>query len=139
MLAKAVRLERRVFALAVAGASLFALAIVASAKALGYTIDRVIRPRFDAGTVPTKRVVAAIALIAAIGVIKSIGVIMRRGFAVQVQQGVARQLRGRVIEELGRRPMEWIDQRPTGDLMARGGVDVDAVSESLGRCRLGAG
>jgi ATP-binding cassette, subfamily B, bacterial len=139
MLAKAVRLERRVFALAVAGASLFALAIVASAKALGYTIDRVIRPRFDAGTVPTKRVVAAIALIAAIGVIKSIGVIMRRGFAVQVQQGVARQLRGRVIEELGRRPMEWIDQRPTGDLMARGGVDVDAVSESLGPLPLSSG
>jgi ATP-binding cassette, subfamily B, bacterial len=139
MLGKAIRLEPRRFAAAVAGASLYAVAVVASARALSYTIDRVIRPRFDEGSVPTRRVIGAIAIIVAIGFVKSVGVIARRGFAIRMQQSVARQLRGRVIDVLARRPLAWLDQRPTGDLIGRAGVDVDAVVESLGPLPLSTG
>jgi ATP-binding cassette, subfamily B, bacterial len=106
---------------------------------LSYTIDRVIRPRFDEGSVPTRRVVGAIAIIVAIGFVKSVGVIARRGMAIRMQQHVARKLRGRVIDVLARRPLAWLDQRPTGDLIGRAGTDVDAVVESLGPLPLSTG
>lgn len=139
MLWQAVRMEPWRFSVAVAGASLFSLATVASAEALRWTIDEVIRPRFDEGSVPTGRVIVAIGLIIFIGLVKSLGVIIRRTFAVRTQFGVARRLRGEVIDAVGRRPLAWVERRQTGELISRAGADADAVAESMAPLPLSCG
>src|SRR5512134_2267288 len=77
-IASMVRLHPRPFAIAVGGASIFAVATVASSWALGRVTDRVIVPRFEEGEVPAGTVAAGLGLIVGIGLVKAGGIVLRR-------------------------------------------------------------
>jgi ATP-binding cassette, subfamily B, bacterial len=127
MIAAQVRLHPRPFALAVAGAAIFALCTVASAKAVEWVIDNVIVPRFDEGDVAAGTVAAGIGLIIVIGLLRAAGVVVRRTWAGKTQWRVARSLGHGVVDRLIRQPISWHQRRPDGDLVGRAGVDTDTA------------
>ncbi len=73
MIADEVRLHLAPFAIAVSGATVFALATVASSWAVRWMTDDVIVPRFEAATSPRPTVIAGAAMIIAIGIVRSVG------------------------------------------------------------------
>ena len=123
-----VRLHPRYFAIAVAGAFLFALCTVASSIAVQWVIDHAIVPRFDAAAdddFTTRAVVIGCAAIVGIGVLRIIGVITRRSFAGITQWRIAESLSSRVVDRLVDQPPSWHQRQSDGQLLARAGVDVD--------------
>lgn len=122
-----VRLHPRTFAVAVAGAALFALATVLSSIAVSWIIDHVFQPRFDNGQVATSSVVAGITFIVIVGIARGIGVVIRRIFAGITQFNVGASLGRGVVDRLVGQPVSWHQRRPDGDLVGRAGVDTDAA------------
>jgi ABC-type multidrug transport system fused ATPase/permease subunit len=123
-----VRLHPRYFAIAVAGAFLFALCTVASSVAVQWVIDNVIVPRFDLDDgveVTVSTVATGCAAILVIGVLRIVGVITRRSFAGITQWRIAESLSNQVIDQLVDQPPSWHQRQSDGQLLARAGVDVD--------------
>jgi ATP-binding cassette, subfamily B, bacterial len=131
MLRAEVGLHRGTFAVAVLGASVFALMIIASSWAVAWVTDNVIVPRFRDGEVAVGTVVAGCLLLVGVGVVKAAGVATRRTFAGRTQQQVAATLREAVVSRYQDQPLSWHANLPTGELVAHAGVDVDAATEAL--------
>jgi ABC-type multidrug transport system fused ATPase/permease subunit len=121
----------RPFAAGVFGAAVYAAATVASSWALGRVVDEVIRPRFEAGEVPTGTVLLGAAALVAIGILKAAGIVCRRVGASLAKFGVEATLRVQVVEQYQRLPLEWHQTQPTGRLMAHANADVEAATEVL--------
>ncbi len=126
-----VRIHPRPFFIAVSGSSVFALCTVASAVVLRWIIDHVIDPRLRQGTVAVGTVVIGLGLVIAVGVIRAAGVVVRRTWAGIAHWRIAETLTGQVVDRLVAQPVSWYQRRPSGDLAARGGVDVDASVDVL--------
>lgn len=117
----------RLFFTAVGGAAVFALCTVASSGAIRWVIDHVIVARFEEGGVAVGTVVAGAALVIGIGLIRAAGVVVRRTWAGKAEWRTAQTLTDRVVDRLQSQPIRWHQVRPTGDLVARAGVDVEAA------------
>lgn len=122
-----IRLHPRMFATAVAGGFMFSLCTVASSSAVEWVIDHVIVPRFEDGRVATSTVVAGCALVIGIGLLRATGVVIRRSFASRAVWRSAATLQDRVADQLVEQPLSWHHRYPDGQLIARGGVDVDTT------------
>ncbi len=131
MIAAEVRLHPRPFAVAVGGASVFALCTVASSIAVQWVIDHVIVPRFEEGDVPVGTVLAGVGLIIAIGLTRAAGVVVRRVWAGKTQWRVGETLAHDVVDRLVKQPISWHQRRPDGDLVGRAGVDTDTAISVL--------
>ena len=129
LIGRLLRLHPRLFAVAVAGAAVYALASVGSSIVLQQVIDRVIIPRFDEGRTGLGAAIAGAGVVVAVGVVKSAGVVVRRTFAGATRWEVAGTLRRRVVDRYLGQPLPWFHGRPVGDLVGRAGVDVDAAAE----------
>ena len=110
---------------------MFALCTVASAVVLRWVIDHVIDPRLRQGHVATGTVFIGLGLVIGVGVIRATGVVVRRTWAGIAHWRIAETLSGQVIDRLVQQPVTWHQRRPSGDLAARGGVDVDASVDVL--------
>ena len=95
------------FAIAIAGAAVYAIATVASSFAIAWVTDNVIVPRFDTGHVAAGTVLAGAALIIVIGVVRAVGVVFRRNFAARAQWQVKATLQDEVIDQYQAQPMSW--------------------------------
>lgn len=126
-----VRIHPRPFLIAVGGAAVFALCTVASAVVLRWVIDHVIDPRLRRGQVGVGAVFIGIALVIGVGVLRAAGVVVRRTWAGMAHWRIAETLTGQVVDRLVAQPVAWHQRRPSGDLAARGGVDVDASVDVL--------
>ncbi len=124
-LASIIRMHPRLFAIAVGGAFLFALATVASSVAIEWVIDNVIVPRFETGDVATSTVVTGCLAILGIGLVRAFGIILRRSFAGVTQWRIGETLSNQVIDQLVDQPATWHQRQSDGQLLARAGVDVD--------------
>jgi ABC-type multidrug transport system fused ATPase/permease subunit len=119
------------FAIAIAGAAVYAIATVASSFAIAWVTDNVIVPRFDTGHVAAGTVLAGAALIIVIGVVRAVGVVFRRNFAARAQWQVKATLQDEVIDQYQAQPMSWHSAHSTGELVAHAGVDADAATDIL--------
>ena len=126
-----VAMHPKLFFTAVGGAAVFALCTVASAKALQWVVDRAILPRFETGSVAVGTVVAGCTMIILIGIVRAAGVVVRRTFAGATQFRVAQDLTVDVTRQVVSQPLRWHQQRSSGDLVARAGVDVDTSAAIL--------
>lgn len=126
-----VGLHPRLFAVAVLGAAVYALATVASSVAIRWVIDHVIVPRFADGTVATSTVLTGCGVIIGIGVVRSAGVVVRRMFAGMTQWRIGETLSNRVTRRLVTQPVSWHRRQSDGQLLARTGVDVDTSVAAL--------
>ena len=131
MIRELVRIHPRPFFIAVGGSSVFALCTVASAIVLRWVIDHVIDPRLRQGTVAIGTVAIGLGLVIGVGVIRAAGVVVRRTWAGIAHWRIAETLSCQVVDRLVAQPVTWHQRRPSGDLAARGGVDVDASVDVL--------
>lgn len=129
MLRAQIALHPGTFAIAVAGAAVFAVATVASSFALRWVIDHVILPRFRDGEVSTAAVMAGAAAIVVVGLVRAGGVIVRRVWAGRTVHRVGATLREEVLGRYQEQPLAWHLGHGTGELVAHAGVDVDAATE----------
>ncbi|CAB4891064.1 unannotated protein [freshwater metagenome] len=126
-----VRVHPKPFVIAVSGAAVFAMCTVASSVVLRWVIDHVIGPRFSDGHVATSSVLIGLGLVVGIGCIRAVGVVIRRTFAGVAHWRIAETLSADVIARLVAQPVAWHQRRPSGELAARAGVDVDASVDVL--------
>ena len=131
MVATEVRLHPRTFCIAVVGATVFALATVASSWAVRWVTDHVIVPRFEHDELDMAALAAGATMIIAIGLIRSVGVVVRRTWAGRTQYRVLATLRDDVVEHYQAQPYRWHRAHSTGELIAHAGVDAEAATEVL--------
>ncbi len=113
------------FALAVAGAIVYASAIVASALVVGRVTDDLIIPVLGGGEPLGNRWLGGVLLIAGVAAYKAAGITLRRTFAGWFQARTQADLRYRLIDHQMRLRLSWLSRQSTGDLLA--------VSETDGR------
>jgi ATP-binding cassette subfamily B protein len=126
-----VALHPRPFVIAVAGATLYALGMVAQSWVLGQVVDRVVTPRFESGHFQAGAVAAAACAIVAVGLVKTAGVICRRMAATVAYANVQATLRERLTEQYHRLPLTWHHRNPAGELLSRTEGDLDALSHIM--------
>jgi ABC-type multidrug transport system fused ATPase/permease subunit len=131
LVARITKGHRKSFAIAVGGASTYAICTVLSAYAVRRVIDDAISPRFDVGTVATRSVLVAMVLIVGIGVVRAGGVVTRRSFAGITEWRAAGTIAGSIIERIIRQPVWWLKSRTTGDVISRMTVDAEAAVAML--------
>lgn len=106
---------------------MFGVCTVSSSWALRWIIDDVIVVRFDAGDVPTARVIAGVAVLVGLALVRAVGVVVRRTWAGKAEWRTAESLTGEVVSSLVTQPVPWHRRQSTGDLITRAGVDVEAA------------
>ena len=126
-----IRVHPKPFIIAVSAAGVFALCTVASSVVLRWIIDHVIDPRFRSGHVATSTVLVGLGFVVGTGMVRAVAVVVRRGMAGVTRWRVAETLSGDIIDRLVAQPVSWHQQRPSGELAARAGVDVDAAVDVI--------
>ena len=121
-----VRFHPKLFAIAVSGATLFALCTVASSIGLRWMIDRVILVRFELNIVDLPALIAGSIIVIGIGLLRAFGVVIRRSYAGKAEWRTCETLTEKVIDHIVAQPIEWHRKKMTGDIVARCGVDADA-------------
>ncbi len=123
--------HRRLFATAVAGASVFAACTVLSAEIVGRVTDRLIRPRFEQGSVGVGTVALVLGALVLVGVVRGAGVVVRRVWAGRTGWRITEKLTHEVIDHVVAQPAPWHRRQSTGDLITRAGVDAEAATAVL--------
>ena len=122
--------EPKRFALAVTGASLFALLTVAFSSALKNVVDSAIVPSLTPGG-RSGSVVGPIVTFALIGFARQLSVVLRRSQAGAWQETVAEIWRADVVNRYLAQPYAWIRKRHTGDLLSASDADPEAIKQFL--------
>jgi ATP-binding cassette, subfamily B, bacterial len=126
-----VRHHKKLFFIAVSAAAVFATCTVLSSVVIKAVTDRVIGPRFEAGTVATGTVVAVLGTLIGVGVVRAAAVVVRRSFAGRTSWRVAERITNDVIHRVTRQPAPWHRRQSTGDVITRAGVDAEAATAVL--------
>jgi ATP-binding cassette subfamily B protein len=131
LLASFVRQQRAAFAVAVAGASLFAAAIVASSVVVGSVVEDVITPVLAGGADAADRLPLAVGLLLAVALAKAIGIVMRRTAAGWLQFRTQQRVRRELVERELRLSLRWYAGRSVGDLLSVSDNDTDRATGIL--------
>ena len=122
----------RIFAIAVGGASVYAVCTVASSFGVAYLVDEVILPRFEKGKIDIGVYLTGAVIVICIGLLRAFGVVIRRSFAGISNWRTVESLSMLLVKHVMTQPLFWHKKKMTGDLVARVGVDSDAAAEVLG-------
>jgi ABC-type multidrug transport system fused ATPase/permease subunit len=131
LLGALLRHHKRLFAIAVCGAAVFAACTVLSAEVIGRIIDDVVRPRFDEGSVQVRTVAMALGTLVLVGLVRAAGVVVRRTWAGRASWRIAESLTAEVVDRVVEQPAPWHRRQNTGDLITRAGVDTEAATAVL--------
>ncbi len=127
LLGRAVRTQPKDFAIAVSGAVLFAMGILAQALVLGWVTDDVVVPTIATGDISAPLLAAAFGAVLAVGVAKSLGIIFRRVWAYRLQLGMQARYRAAVGTQYQRLSLAWHRRRRTGRLLAHANADAEMM------------
>jgi ABC-type multidrug transport system fused ATPase/permease subunit len=127
VLGHAIVMAPRPFAVAMAGAALYAGMTVASALVFGAVTDRVIIPAFATGATSRGALAAAAAVVLGVAALKAAGIVGRRVGATFMQLTVVATYRERVTARYNRLPLAWHRTRSTGALLSNANADVEAA------------
>ena len=122
----------RIFAIAVGGASVYAVCTVASSFGVAYLVDEVILPRFEKGKIDIGVYLTGAVIVICIGLLRAFGVVIRRSFAGISNWRTVESISMLLVKHIMTQPLIWHKKKMTGDLVARVGVDSDAAAEVLG-------
>jgi ABC-type multidrug transport system fused ATPase/permease subunit len=111
--------------LAIVGANLYALAVVAWTVVLGRITDDVIVPSFDEGRPGGATVIGATVAVLCVGVIRSVGTLSRRMFLAIAQYRTQRTWRTELVDHYLDVPLSFYQRHPTGELLATADNDVE--------------
>jgi ABC-type multidrug transport system fused ATPase/permease subunit len=113
------------FGLAVAGAALFAGAIIASARVIGWVTDTVVIPVLDEGLSPAGLLLPAAVAVLTVAILKAGGIVLRRTAAMWLQLRTRQDVRNELLAHQLRLKMSWYNRQAVGDLLAVAESDVD--------------
>jgi ABC-type multidrug transport system fused ATPase/permease subunit len=116
--------------MALAGATVYAAAVVATAWVLGAITDRLVIPAFAEG-VGTPAAAAGAAAVLGVGLVRAGSIMMRRYNGGITSFRTRAALRTAVADTLLAAPLEHHRQHPTGELLAHADADVQASTEVL--------
>lgn len=120
-----VRTQRRPFALAVTGATLFAVMAVGGTIVLGKVTDDVLTPAFAADGVERGTVLLGALAIVIASMLRMVGVVLRRYFGQMAQRRMQMLWFQRVTDRYLAVPQRWFDEHPTGELLAHADADCE--------------
>ena len=126
------RFHPRIFAIAVGGASIYAVCTVASSFGVAYLVDQVILPRFETEKIDAGVYFIGAAIVIGIGLLRAFGVVVRRSYAGISNWRTVESISMLLVKKIMAQPVSWHKRKMTGDLVARVGVDSDAAAEVLG-------
>jgi ATP-binding cassette, subfamily B, bacterial len=126
-----VRLRPLPFAIAVAGAIVYAVGIVGQSWVLGKVVDRAVAPRFESGHFSLGTAIAAGLAVVAVGIVRTAGIICRRVAAGIAGARASAILRERISEQYHRLPLRYHHRHSAGELLSHAEGDVHAASEVL--------
>ena len=126
------RFHPRIFAIAVGGASIYAVCTVASSFGVAYLVDQVILPRFETEKIDVGVYFIGAAIVIGIGLLRAFGVVVRRSYAGISNWRTVESISMLLVKKIMAQPVSWHKKKMTGDLVARVGVDSDAAAEVLG-------
>jgi ATP-binding cassette subfamily B protein len=127
ILGTAIRMEPRIFAIAVAGSAVYGTTTVGSAWVFGRVTDGLVVPAFRAGHTTTGALAAAALAIIGVAVLKAAGIVARRLGAGVMQYRLQATYRQRVTRQYLRLPLSWHQRHPTGELLSNANADVEAT------------
>lgn len=131
LIVRFVKMHPAAFAIAVAGSSLYAGAIIAASWVIGWATDEVIIPILDGGEEPDMLALAA-AVIVAVAVIKAFGIVVRRTGAAYLTGATRRDIRNELLDHQLTLKMSWFNRQAIGDLLAVADADTDQGTGVLG-------
>jgi ATP-binding cassette, subfamily B, bacterial len=135
----AIREERRQFAVAFVGSSLFALLTIASAYLVGAVVGRVVLPALSSGEVDQAALAVGAGSLIALSLCKILSIFARRLGAGYMQFSLQASYRRRVTRRYLELPMAWHRQHATGTLLSNANSDVEAAWYAIAPMPLGAG
>jgi ATP-binding cassette subfamily B protein len=126
VLARAIREEPAIFAVAVAGSALYGVMTGLAATVIGRVTDDVIVPAFQQGRTTTAALALAGLAIITVSALKATGIVVRRYYAGVMQYRLQAAYRRRVTSRYLKLPLSWHHQHPTGVLLSNANADVEA-------------
>lgn len=126
-----VKMHPGAFAIAVAGSTLYAGAIILASWVIGWVTDNVIIPVLDGGDEPDLLVVAGVVILA-VAILKAMGIVVRRTGAAYLTGATRRDIRNRLLAHQLTLKMSWFNRQAIGDLLAVADADTDQGTGVLG-------
>lgn len=118
LVAKYVRARPRPFALAVLGAALYAGAIIAASRVIGWVTDTAIIPVLAQGDPIGGRLRLVVGAIVGVAIWKAAAIVLRRDSAGYLQFRTQQDVREQLIEHQLRLELAWFGRQSVGDLLA---------------------
>jgi ABC-type multidrug transport system fused ATPase/permease subunit len=135
----AIREERRRFAIAFAGSSLFGLLTIGGAYLVGSVVGRVVLPALSSGEVDRMAVALGAAALLGLSLAKIVSLFARRLGAGFMQFSLQARYRRRVTRRYLELPMAWHHRHATGTLLSNANSDVEAAWYTVSPLPLAAG
>jgi len=127
VVAKGVRAEPGLFALAVGGSTLYGVMTAGMAQAVGWVTTHEITPAIADGHLEVRRAAVIFAVIGGVVVLTTIGVLLRRIAGGFTMFNVAADYRRQVTRQYLRLPLAWHQRHPSGQLLSNANADVEAA------------
>jgi ATP-binding cassette subfamily B protein len=131
LIGRFVKMHPGAFAIAVAGSSLYAGAIIGASWVIGWVTDNVLIPILDEGEDPDLVWLAGLVLLG-VAVVKAVGIIVRRTGAAFLTGATRRDIRNRLLGHQLTLKMSWFNRQAIGDLLAVADADTDQGTGVLG-------
>ena len=110
-------------AIAMTGAVLFSVSVVALSRAIAWVTDNVIVPGLDGTGVSDNRLLVGFLLVLAIALLRGLGAVIRRYYLAMAEFRTQGTWRGQLFDQYLAQPMSFHRRIPTGQLLAH--VDND--------------
>ena len=131
ILGAAIREERRLFAVAFLGSSLFALLTIGGAFLVGAVVGEVVLPAINSGEVDERALALGAVALVALSLCKILSIFGRRLGAGYMQFSLQARYRRQVTRRYLELPMAWHRQHATGTLLSNANSDVEAAWYSI--------
>ena len=110
--------------IALVGASLFAITIIALSRAIGWITDNIITPGLGGDGVTSGRLWAGFAIIMIIAIVQGIGAVTRRYFLSMAESRTKGTWRSQIYRQYLDLPLSFHRSTPTGELIAHADNDL---------------
>jgi ATP-binding cassette subfamily B protein len=127
IVARGVRREKLMFALAVVAAAVYGTGTAAGGWVLGRVTESILEPAFEAGRITGGQAAAAGGWIALVAILTTAGVIVRRIAAGVTMYRLQARYRQDVTRQYLRLPLAWHHRHPAGLLLSNANADVEAM------------
>lgn len=127
ILGHAIRLEPRVFMIAIFGSILHTTMLVSSAFVTGFIVDRVVFPAAQEERFGVMAVAAAVGALILLSCLRITGMATRRLGAASMQYRMQARYRRHVTGQYLRLPVSWHQKHQTGTLLSNANADVETA------------